>query len=108
MQWINVHEFISSLKWALAGLIGAAVASRFHKDEIMTRVDLIVFLASGAFIAHYCTGIIASYFGFNADNAGAVGFLLGAFGGSILQVCVKIIRSGELWGVIKNRLGGGQ
>lgn len=107
MQISNLHELLSSLKWAIAGLVGAAVASRFHKDEIQNRVDLAVFIASGAFTAHYCTGMITQYLDFSANNAGAIGFLLGAFGGSILQVCVKIIRSGEIWNVIKNRIGGG-
>lgn len=107
MQWINLHEIASSLKWGFAGLVGAAVASRFHKDEIQNRIDLAVFIASGAFTAHYCTGMIAQYLEFSKDSAGAIGFLLGAFGGSILQVCVKIIRSGDLWNLIKGRIGGG-
>lgn len=107
MHWLQVQEFITSLKWAIAGLFGAMIVSRFHKDELKSKTDYFVFVASGAAIAHFLTGAVTSYLAFASDSAGAVGFLLGAFGGSLMQAVVRAIKGADLWALIKARFGGG-
>lgn len=90
--WSNIQYFI-------AGAIGAAIVTRYHKDQLKNPTDYFVFILSGAFMAHYLTQLvvfISGRFGWalDASNAGAVGFLLGAFGGLIFQEVVSYIKSG--------------
>ncbi|QOE32793.1 holin class III [Achromobacter phage Mano] len=106
MTWQDIQELLQSLKWAFAGLIGAMIVSRFHKDELTSKTDYFVFVASGAAIAHFLTGAVAAWFGFDASSAGAIGFLLGAFGGSLMQAVVRSIKAADLWGLVKARFGG--
>lgn len=107
MDWTGLNEFLSSLKWAIAGFFGALISARFHKEEIMNRGDYFMFLISGVLIAHYMTGIVARYLDFGAETAGGIGFLLGAFGGSLIQAVIRAIRTADLWAIIKARFGGG-
>lgn len=106
MDWNTFSEFLTSLKWSVAGFFGALISARFHKDEIQNRADYIMFLVSGVLIAHYTTGMVAKYLEFGPETAGGVGFLLGAFGGSLLQAVVRAIRAADLWAIIKERFGG--
>lgn len=105
MTWQYLQELADALKWAFAGLIGAMIVSRFHKDELTSKTDYFVFVASGATIAHFLTGAVADWLGM-ANSTGAIGFLLGAFGGSLMQAVVRSIKSADLWALVKNRFGG--
>ena len=106
MLWQHLHDTFDALKWAIAGLLGASVISRIHRDEFTGRWDFWVFVASGALSAHYLTGIVAHYAGVTEPNVGAVAFLVGAFGGSVFQAVVRALRAADLWSLIKYRLGG--
>lgn len=108
MDLTALSDFLTSLKWATAGLVGAMIVSRFHKEELNGRIDYLVFIASGAAIAHFLTAPVALWFKFDAGTTGGIGFLLGAFGGSAMQAVVRGIKSADLWSVIKNRFGGGE
>ena len=105
MPWATIQETASALKWALAGLFGAVTISRLHKDEFLLRRDFWLFVASGAFSAHYLTSLVAYYANVTDDHIGAVAFLVGAFGGSIFQALAKAVRAADLWSLIKHRLG---
>lgn len=85
--WGNIQCFI-------AGAIGAAIVTRYHKDQLKNPTDYFIFILSGAFIAHYLTQIVVYFGGLSAANAGAVGFMLGAFGGMIFQEVISYIKSG--------------
>lgn len=104
--WNVITDIIDATRWGIAGGVGAGVASRYHKDEIETRIDFIVFITSGALTAQYLTGLISGYFEISLNSAGGIGFLIGAFGGSLIQTAIHSIRSGKFLEVIKNRLFG--
>lgn len=106
MYWLHAQEFLSSLKWAAAGMIGAMIVTRFHRDELASRSDYVGFVASGAAIAHFMTGPVNTFLDLGPDSAGAVGFLLGAFGGSMFQAVVRALKAADLWGLFRSRLGG--
>ncbi len=101
-----LSDFFLNFKLAIAGLFGAVISARFHKDELVTRVDFFTFVISGVLIAHYLTALVVQYWEMKPETAGGIGFLLGAFGGSLIQAALRTIRSGELWALIRKRLGG--
>lgn len=98
--WIEQFELL------LAGLAGAIVAIPFQKD-LKSMASVIIFLVTGAACAHYLTGLAATFFDIEPSSAGGVGFLLGAFGGSLIAAVVRMLQTADLWSVIKSRLGGG-
>lgn len=87
-------KLLANIQYFIAGAIGAAIVTRYHKDQLKNPVDYFVFILSGAFIAHYLTQIVVHFTNLSASNAGAIGFLLGAFGGMIFQEIVSYIKSG--------------
>lgn len=99
--WIEQFELL------LAGLIGAIVAFPFQKD-LKSFSSLIIFFVTGAACAHYLTGLAAKFFEIEPSSAGGVGFLLGAFGGSLIAAVVRMLQTADIWSVIKSRFGGGQ
>ena len=55
-DWLAaVVKYLSELQYFIAGLMGAAVATRYNKEQLKTPKDYAVFLLSGAFTAHYLT-----------------------------------------------------
>lgn len=104
MGWLI--EQIEAFQWGVAGFIGAMVASWFRRDDLKHRRDFIAFAISGAVIAHFLTGVIASYLEVSLANAGSIGFLLGLFGGTLAQAIIKMIVRSDLWQLIMNRWGG--
>lgn len=103
---MNLHDLYAALmkilgdfQYFIAGAIGAAIVTRYHKDQLKNPADYAVFILSGAFMAHYLTQLvvlISGKFGWAIDvaSAGAVGFLLGSFGGLIFQEIISYIKSG--------------
>lgn len=85
--WGSIQHFI-------AGFIGASIVSYYYRDQLKTRLDFVIFILSGAFIAQYLTKLCVHLTQINAENAGGVSFLLGAFGGLIIQQIVSYITSG--------------
>lgn len=100
------EKWIAHFELLLAGLLGAIVAIPFQKD-LKTRSSIFVFIVTGAACAHYLTGLAAGFFDIEPSSAGGVGFLLGAFGGSLIAATIRMIQNADFWGVIKQRLGGG-
>ncbi len=85
--WGSIQHFI-------AGFIGASIVSYYYRDQLKTRGDFVIFILSGAFIAQYLTMFCVYVTDINPDNAGGIGFLLGCFGGLIIQQIVSYITSG--------------
>lgn len=88
-----------NLQYFIAGAVGATIVTRYHKDQLKNPTDYAVFILSGAFMAHYLTQLVVfifSKFGwvFDTSHVGAIGFLLGAFGGLIFQEIVSYVKSG--------------
>lgn len=106
MDLTALNDFLTSLKWAIAGGFGAVIVSRFHKDELAGRKDFAIFVLSGAAIAHFIGGAVVEWFDLGVNSAPAVGFLLGAFGGSIMQAIARAIKKADLWEFLRSRFGG--
>lgn len=92
-------KFWENIQYFIAGAVGAAIVTKYHKDQLKSKSDYFVFILSGAFMAHYLTQFtvfIIGKFGWvlEASTAGSVGFLLGAFGGIIFQEITCYIKTG--------------
>lgn len=93
---VKIYE---GVKYWIAGAIGASIVAYYLRDRIKTKVEFAIFVLSGGFIAQYLTQLtvfVIGRFGWEIDpsNFGAVGFMLGTFGGLIIQQAVSYIVSG--------------
>ena len=94
-DWLAaVMKYLGEIQYFIAGLMGAAVATRYNKEQLKTPKDYAVFLLSGAFTAHYLTLLIMHYTALAPSHAGGIGFLTGALGGLVLQEFFAWIKSG--------------
>jgi hypothetical protein len=102
------HRTLDKAEWIIAGLIGAIVASWWHKDDLTDWKAWVVFLITGVACAMYLTGIVSTYFGIvDPSNVVGVGFLLGSFGGSLMTAVNRAIKAADLWALIRSKFGGG-
>lgn len=97
--WAGAVKIYEGLKLWIPGAIGASIVAYYLRDRIKTKMEFIIFIVSGGFIAHYLTQLtifILGRFGWviETSNVGSIGFLLGAFGGLIIQQMVSYIVSG--------------
>lgn len=97
--WDGAVKIYESVKYFIAGAIGASIVAYYLRDQINTRTEFLIFVLSGAFIAHYLTQLVVFVLGrfdwvLDPSNIGSIGFLLGAFGGLIIQQIVSYIASG--------------
>ncbi|MFJ5505776.1 MFS transporter [Pectobacterium carotovorum] len=104
MEWLP--RLWEQFQWAVAGLIGALISVPFQSD-LRTARGIAIFVFTGSACAHYLTGIVGDYFNINPSSAGGIGFLLGAFGGSLIAAVIKAIEAADLWGLVRSRFGGG-
>lgn len=104
-------EFLSRIwntfEWGIAGLIGAIISLPFQTDR-KTKRGIAIFLFTGGVCGHFLTGMVGRYFNVDPGSAGGIGFLLGAFGGSLIAAIIKAIEAADLWSLIKSRFGGSQ
>ncbi|MGX9379020.1 MULTISPECIES: hypothetical protein [unclassified Pseudomonas] len=101
-------ELIDRFGLLIAGLVGAVVASWWHKDDLTDWRAWIVFLITGVACSIYLTSMVSAYLGVTEPKIVAgIGFLLGAFGGSLLAAINRAIKSADLWALIRQRFGGG-
>ena len=98
-------KLVADGKWALAGFVGALVSMPFQKD-VNSAKDKIVFVFSGSAYSYYLTGMVCDYFNTSQASAGGIGFLLGAFGGSLTAAILKAIESADIWSLVKKHFGG--
>ncbi|QKN87895.1 putative holin [Acinetobacter phage vB_AbaP_Alexa] len=97
--WPAAVKLYESVKYFIAGAIGASIVAYYLRDKLNTKTEFVIFVLSGAFIAHYLTQLtvfVIGRFGWalETSNIGSIGFLLGAFGGLIFQQIVSYIVSG--------------
>lgn len=92
--WVAVLKFLGDLQYWIAGLVGAAVATRYNKEQLKTPGDYLFFLLTGAFSAHYLTSLIMHYSNLDPAHAGGIGFMTGALGGLVFQEFFAWIKTG--------------
>ena len=99
---------IDRFELLIAGFVGAVVASLWHKDDLTDWRAWVIFLITGMACSIYLTSMVSTYLGVTEPKTVAgVGFLLGAFGGSLLAAINRAIKSADLWALIRQRFGGG-
>lgn len=101
-----IHMASEDLGLIAAAFIGAMVGV-FAQKDIATRKQMIVFVCSGVAIGYYITPLVLDLYFIKPELTGAVGFLLGAFGGGIMAAVYKAIGNLDLLELLKNRIGGG-
>lgn len=102
------HRLLDKAEWIIAGVIGAIVASWWHKDDLTDWKAWVVFLITGLACAMYLTGIVSTYLSItDPSNVTGVGFLLGAFGGSLMTAVNRAIKAADLWALVRSKFGGG-
>lgn len=102
-----LRQMLDKAEWALAGLLGGLVATRFHKDDLTDRKAWLLFLFTGMACAHYLTGMVSDYLGVTEPRSVAgVGFLLGTFGGSLMAAIHRAIKAADIWALIRQKFGG--
>lgn len=93
-----------TFQMAFIGCIGAMISLWMH-PEAKDRRGALMFVFTGVCIAQFTTGLVADYFAITAKHAGAVGFLLGAFGGSLFSAIQRAINQADFLSVIKRLMG---
>jgi hypothetical protein len=102
------HRLLDKLDWLIAGLMGAIVASWWHKDDLKDIWSWVIFLVTGIACAFYLTSIVCDQLGVvDSSDVAGVAFLLGAFGGSLMAATNRAIKAADLWALIRQRFGGG-
>lgn len=103
-----VGRIVEKVDILIAGLIGAMVASWWHKADIGNWKAWVIFMITGIACAWYLTSMVSDHFSItDPSKVAGVGFLLGAFGGSIMTAIHRAINAADLWSVIRSRFGGG-
>lgn len=101
------HRLLDKAEWIIAGLIGAIVASWWHKDDLTDWKAWVVFLITGVACAMYLTGIVSTYLSItDTSNVVGIGFLLGSFGGSLMTAVNRAIKAADLWALVRSKFGG--
>lgn len=99
---------IDRFELLIAGLVGAVVASGWHKDDLSDWRAWLIFLITGIACSLYLTSMVSTYLGVTEPKIVAgIGFLLGTFGGSLLAAINRAIKVADLWALIRQRFGGG-
>lgn len=101
-----INMVFDDLGLIAAGLVGALVGV-FAQKEIITWRQRLVFVCSGLAIGYYVTPLIIDLYSIKEGLTGAVGFLLGAFGGGIMTAAFKAIGNLDLLEILKSRISGG-
>ena len=101
-----LEKMFEDLGLGVAALIGALVGV-FAQKEMSTWRQRAVFVCSGVAIGYYITPLVLDLYSIRTELTGAVGFLLGAFGGGIMAAVYKALGNLDLLDLVKNRIGGG-
>lgn len=101
-----LHRLLDKTDWLIAGLIGAIVASWWHKDDLADWRAWVIFLITGVACSLYLTGMVSAYLSVTEPSIVAgIGLVLGTFGGSLLAAINRAIKSADLWALIRQRFG---
>lgn len=103
---MNLWErLLANAEMGLPGLIGAVIAIPFH-EELKTWKGRLFFVCTGGACAYFTTPLAINVYNIEPALAGGVGFLLGAFGGSLLAAGIRAVKAADLWALVKSRFGG--
>lgn len=103
-----LHRLLDKADLILAGVVGAIIASWWSKDDLKDLWSWVIFLLTGIACALYLTGIVCGRLAVtDPSNVAGVGFLLGAFGGSLLTAINRAIKAADIWALIRSKFGGG-
>ena len=100
-----IHMIFDDLGLIAAALVGALVGV-FAQRDMVTWQQRLVFVCSGVAIGYYITPLVLDLYSIKTELTGAVGFLLGAFGGGIMAAIYKAIGNLDLLEFIKSRISG--
>jgi hypothetical protein len=100
-----IHKYFPGAEWAIAALFGTLVSVPFH-DDLKTRRGFVVFVFTGVTCGYFLTMPALHYFHISPESAGGIGFLLGAFGGSMISAVLRAFNEADLWALVKSRFGG--
>lgn len=101
-----IAKWLQTFDMVIAGIAGAFVALPFQRD-IKGFMPGVTFIVSGGIIAHFTATLVHEYLSLQAGTAGGVGFLLGAFGGSLIAAVTRSLQEMDLLALIKQKIGGG-
>lgn len=101
-----IEKMFEDLGLGVAALIGALVGV-FAQKDLSTWKQRTVFVSSGVAIGYYITPLVLDLYSIKPELTGAVGFLLGAFGGGIMAAAFKALGNLDILEMVKNRIGGG-
>lgn len=105
---MNIFEkLLDNIGWAIAGLIGALVAVPFHDDKSLK--GRLWFVCSGIACSYFLTGWASWFYGIPTELTGAIGFMLGAAGGSFVSTVIRKLQTADLTSLIeaiKSKFGG--
>lgn len=104
MDWLE--KLIGTDKAIIAGFIGALIALKFQ-EELSSWKGRAWFVFTGLVCANYGTPLAMNFYSIDPDLRGGVGFLLGAFGGSLLAAGFRAIKNLDLVSLVKAKLGNG-
>ena len=100
-----LDRLMANAEMAVAGLIGAVIAIPFH-EELKTWKGRLFFVGTGVACAYFTTPLAINKWSIDPSLAGGVGFLLGAFGGSLLAAGIRAVKAADLWAFLKSKFGG--
>lgn len=105
---MNIFErFLDNIGWAIAGLMGALVAVPFHDDKSIK--GRLWFICSGIACSYFTTGFWSWKYEIPEGLTGAIGFVIGAFGGSLVATIIRKIQTADIASLIeaiKSKFGG--
>lgn len=99
-----LEKLIGADKVIIAGFIGALIALKFQ-EELSGWGGRAWFMFTGVVCAYYGTPLAISTYSIDPGLAGGVGFLLGAFGGSLLAAGFRAIKNLDLISLVKAKIG---
>lgn len=99
-----LERLLMNAEAGIAGIIGAVVAVPFQ-EELNTWQGRLMFVFTGLACAYFATPLAISTYGIDPALAGGVGFLMGAFGGSLLSAGFRTVRNLDLSAFVKAKLG---
>lgn len=99
-----LHRMLASAEYAIAGLFGALVSVPFH-EELKTWKGRVFFVGSGSTCAYFTTPLAIAHYTIEPALAGGFGFLLGAFGGSLIAAGIRSFKTMDLVELIKSKMG---
>ncbi len=99
-----LEKLIGADRVLIAGFIGALVALKFQ-EELKGWAGKAWFVFTGVVCAYYGTPLAINTYSIDPGLAGGVGFLLGAFGGSLLAAGFRAIKNLDLISLVKAKMG---